>query len=313
MLAMFGLIVLLLTAGALLIALMTTLLVRGVTQPPRHTDGYALARNMPTDPSDLDLRFESWMLDRPDGTSLPVWEIDLHRPDSSQLLTLVMVHGWGQSKIDMLARLEVYRSIDGIGRVILYDMRGHGEEASRCTTLGARDDDDLLALLEQIGSGPVLLAGHSMGAQIAMRAMAQADDSVRETVRGVIAKGVFDDFHRSMRNRLRVRGYPTRPMTDLAMLWLRLTGRTAKRVLSVAEHVSRPTLVLHGTDDVTAPIDEARAIAERLPNAEFVELAGAGHLDAHTRAASEFETALRRFVMQLHDPTNSQRTDSAHD
>jgi len=247
----------------------------------------------------MDLDFDSWQLDRPDGASLPIWEIDLHRPDSPQTVTLVMVHGWGQSKIDMLARLDVYRSSDRIGRGILYDLRGHGDDASRSATLGARDDDDLLALLDRIGGGPVLFTGRSMGGQIVLRAVAKANGSVRDRVRGIIVKGVFDDFHRSMRNRLRARGYPTRPMTDLVMLWLRMTGRLVQRVLPVAEHIACPTLVLHGTDDVTAPIDEARAIAERLPDARFVELEGAGHLDAHTRAASEFEAAVRDFIDQL--------------
>src|SRR5262245_30121890 len=64
---MMGLAVLLATALALLVILLTAMLVREMRRPPRHTAAYALKRGMATDPGELGLAFQEWMLDRPDG------------------------------------------------------------------------------------------------------------------------------------------------------------------------------------------------------------------------------------------------------
>lgn len=308
---MLGLIVLMLIAGGLLIVLMTVMLVRGITRPPRHTDGYALARGLPTDPGEAGFKFTVWSLDRPDGTASPVWDIDLERDEKAAPLTVVMVHGWGQSKIDMLARVNVFADIEQVWRIIIYDRRGHGDDSAARATLGAADDDDLVALLDRLGDHEdrVLIIGYSMGAQVALRAVAKmrrADrDQQQVTLAGVIAEGVFEDFRRSLRNRLQARGYPTRPMTDLALLWLRLTGRGPRSVLAVAPQVTVPVLVIHGSEDETAAPDEAKMIADQLPDARYVELDDAGHLDAHERSRDVYEREVRAFVRQCADPKPS--------
>lgn len=43
------------------------------------------------------------------------------------------------------------------------------------------------------------------------------------------------------------------------------------------ERVTAPALVLHGDADRIVPVENGRALAARLPKAEYVELAGAGH------------------------------------
>ena len=43
------------------------------------------------------------------------------------------------------------------------------------------------------------------------------------------------------------------------------------------ERISVPALVLHGSDDLIVPVENGRRLAERLPNAEYVELPGRGH------------------------------------
>jgi 3-oxoadipate enol-lactonase len=80
---------------------------------------------------------------------------------------LILVHGladdhraWRRAIPDLALRR----------RVILYDLRGHGE-----TTLGAPDGtlrqlgDDLVALMDAVGLGKADVAGFSLGGTIAMR------------------------------------------------------------------------------------------------------------------------------------------------
>jgi pimeloyl-ACP methyl ester carboxylesterase len=43
------------------------------------------------------------------------------------------------------------------------------------------------------------------------------------------------------------------------------------------EQIDVPALVVHGDDDVIVPVENGRILAQRLPNARFVELAGRGH------------------------------------
>jgi pimeloyl-ACP methyl ester carboxylesterase len=43
------------------------------------------------------------------------------------------------------------------------------------------------------------------------------------------------------------------------------------------ERIEARALVIHGDDDLIVPIENGRLLAERLPNARYVELAGVGH------------------------------------
>jgi pimeloyl-ACP methyl ester carboxylesterase len=54
------------------------------------------------------------------------------------------------------------------------------------------------------------------------------------------------------------------------------------------ERIEAPALVIHGADDLIVPVENGRRLAERLPHAEYVELADRGHNlpleDPHTFA-----------------------------
>ena len=43
------------------------------------------------------------------------------------------------------------------------------------------------------------------------------------------------------------------------------------------ESIEAPALVVHGSEDLIVPVDNGRALASRLPNARYLELAGYGH------------------------------------
>jgi hypothetical protein len=303
---MVGLLVLFATALALLVILLTAMLVREMRRPPRHTAAYALKRGMATDPGELGLEFQEWMLDRPDGAVLPVWEIvgaARHGP-----ATAVFVHGWGHGRVDSLARVEPFRSL--VDRIVMYDLRGHGDSRDCLSCLGDDEHLDLLALLERLGNGPFVLVGYSMGAVIAMKAALHARQNKRLTanqIAGIVAYAPYCDFHTSLRGRLGVVGYPRRPITDLAMLVHRIFGlipsclpETELRALDA------PLLVIHGDDDAVAPIEDSRKIAAVAPRATLLEIPGATHVDVHRLSPEAHDSAVCEFIAHLPLGTSSE-------
>ena len=66
-------------------------------------------------------------------------------------------------------------------------------------------------------------------------------------------------------------------------------------VRHVLPAVSAPTLVIHGTEDRLVPVDVARYVTQRVPDARLVEVEGVGHL-AIGSAALRVTDALRPFL-----------------
>ena len=114
-------------------------------------------------------------------------------------VTVVMAHGWtlAQATWDDVAHLLQPRVTAGEVRLIRYDQRGHGRSTWRSPThprygsevaeltidqLGA----DLGDLLDQLApTGPVVLAGHSMGGMTIMCLAAARPELFGDRVRGV--------------------------------------------------------------------------------------------------------------------------------
>jgi pimeloyl-ACP methyl ester carboxylesterase len=104
-------------------------------------------------------------------------------------VTVVMAHGWtlAQAAWDDVAELLTPRVAAGDLRVVRYDQRGHGR-----STWGEADisidrlGEDLGVLLDRLApSGPVVLAGHSMGGMTIMALAAARPELFADRVRGV--------------------------------------------------------------------------------------------------------------------------------
>jgi pimeloyl-ACP methyl ester carboxylesterase len=105
------------------------------------------------------------------GTEVPVRTsdgVDLHVVEyGTGPLTVVLLHGWTLDH--RLWRRQIADLPGRLGdnvRIVAVDLRGHGRSGLpdlRDTTLGRLADDVMAILRERVPTGPVVLAGHSLG------------------------------------------------------------------------------------------------------------------------------------------------------
>lgn len=100
--------------------------------------------------------------------------------------TLVLAHGWTMTHRSWLPVIERIRAVGGIS-VIAYDQRGHGRSTPGEPPISVRRLGADLA--EVIGvaapTGPLVLAGHSMGGMALLAYAGLHPTEVRDRVRGV--------------------------------------------------------------------------------------------------------------------------------
>jgi len=158
-----GLVVLFSVALAIIVVVGEVWLIRLLRRPPRRTFGAALARGFPTEPKDVGLTGEPVTFRLPDEHTTEGWVIRGDEPDGP---IVVMSHGWSSGRFGLLVRAPLLTLF--ASHVVVYDLRGHGDSSAPVTTMGPREVDDLLAIVEQVQPADdpdrrVVLFGSSMG------------------------------------------------------------------------------------------------------------------------------------------------------
>lgn len=199
----------------------------------------------------------------------------------------------------------------GFSRLILFDMRGTGlsDRGADPPTL-ERQMDDVGAVMDAAGSESAVVFGGARGAAMTMLFAASHPERTRALILyAPIAKSVrapdwpfgrteeeqqafFDRFTTEIGTgaNLELQG----PSYDPAFrkFWARFerlgaspgAWRELAEILGqldvrrVLPYIQAPTLVLHRTGDRIVDFDQGRAIADRIPDARFVELEGADHI-----------------------------------
>ncbi|MEV6242921.1 alpha/beta hydrolase [Lentzea sp. NPDC051838] len=229
-------------------------------------------------------------------------------------VTAVLLHGW---TMDLTTWDRVAAALPG--RVVRYDVRGHGGSSGVGTI--SELADDLAAVLEEFApAGRIVLAGHSLGGMTIM-ALAEQRPDVFSRVTGValVATSCGDLPRLSGVERLAGKWLVKRPKVGFGRLitpGLRVTfGRRPKwadvraaaamagnttggafvgireelvlhqRRAALAVLADIPTVVMAGSWDVLTPMRHSRVLAEALPGAEFVVYPKAGHMLPFERSA----------------------------
>src|SRR5262245_27129106 len=260
-------------------------------------------------------------------TKLQVHEIELHYVERGRGTPLLLVHGFPldhtmwQGQLDALA--DRYR-------VIAPDLRGFGQSG---VTAGLATmplmADDLAQLLDRLAiAEPIVLCGLSMGGYVAWQFALRYRERLAKLIlcdtRAVGDTPETAANRIGLADRVQKEGPAFVAETMLPKLFAPATIeskapcveatrqvilRTNPKGIAAASRgmaqrpdvtpwLSRfdmPTLVLCGQHDAISTPDEMRGFTELLPQARFVEIAGAGHM-APLENPAEVNAAIREFL-----------------
>lgn len=227
---------------------------------------------------------------------------------------VVLLHGYPLDHRMWQAQIE---ALGEHCRVIAPDLRGFGQssldegDAQRGVSM-AQYAADVAALLDGLGvTEPVILCGFSMGGYIMWQFLRQFSDRVKafvpcdtraiadtaeakagrlKTAGEVLEKGVEPIIEAMLPKLVSVHTRKSRPevvaeLTSImrschpAAIAAALRGMAERPdVTAELPKFTQPALVIVGAEDAISSSDEMRGIAEKLPNAKFVEIPDAGHM-----------------------------------
>jgi pimeloyl-ACP methyl ester carboxylesterase len=238
-----------------------------------------------------------------DGVRLAYHELGRGRP-------LVLIHGY-MSNAMVMARGGFAERFAGRGyRVIMPDLRGHGDSARPHDAAAYPPDvlaDDGLALIGHLGLTGYDLGGYSLGGRTVIRLLARGATPGRAFVGGQGLEAVIHTVGRGGRFRHVLTnfgtfapGTPERATED----WVTSNGGDPAALVRVLDtfvdttaadlaRITVPTLVLTGAED--GHNSTGAALAEALPNGRHVMLPG-NHFTA--AIAPEFEAAVTSFLSE---------------
>jgi putative redox protein len=204
---------------------------------------------------------------------------------------LVLCHGFPAGPGGALTSAQTYPDLaDSLAgetawTVVAFNFRGAGESEGNFSLLGWLED--LRAVVDHTVDlprvGGVWLAGSSAGGALTICAAAE-DDRIRG-VATLAAPAEFDNWasdaraflsHCRLVGVIREAGFP--PDVEA---WAS-EFKKVQPLASVAEVPPRPLLLMHGSDDLTVPVSDARALADAAGGeADLRVIAGAGHRLRH--------------------------------
>ncbi|HVB47242.1 MAG TPA: alpha/beta hydrolase [Burkholderiales bacterium] len=220
--------------------------------------------------------------------------------------TIVAHGGWvGSGELWQLP----FESLSHRWRAVTFDHRGTGATLNRAVTITFEMlVNDLFRVLDALEIKTCVLAGESAGACVILEAALRQPnrfsglvvvdgryEGTKNEGRTRLIEGCKADFAATME--AFVNACTPDEHCEAERRWgkqivMRSNGPVAVQLLECLEvvrlkdrlsEIQQPTLVIHGDRDVIAPIADSQYLAQELPYAKLVTLAGAGHVPTVTR------------------------------
>lgn len=236
-----------------------------------------------SNPADLGIPYETVRFPTRRNLYLHGWWIPAS--DGRNRPTVVLLHGWRRNAARMLPYVEALHTRFNL---FVFDSRNHGKSDSDDFSSMPRFSEDILASLDYLQkerslaySGAIGLLGLSMGGAAAIHAA-----SFDPRIRSVVTVGAFADPGEVMRLEYRKRHIPYYPLVYLVFEYFQF--RIGQRFSQFAPlhrigNSAARFLLIHGTDDQTAPFEQAERLEQAAVknNAVLWAIRGAGHSNCH--------------------------------
>ncbi|WAP52447.1 alpha/beta fold hydrolase [Arthrobacter sp. ATA002] len=221
---------------------------------------------------------------------LPAWVIPPAAPAEADAakasgVWVIHVHGLGSSRSRCLRGVEAFAGLGFTSLIPSYRTSLDVAPEPEPSHLGASEWRDIEAARHYAmdrGARRILFVGWSLGASIALRTIAQAGDS---STAGAVLVSPALDWPAIISAQLRGMGFPRIIAQGLphTLNLMRFRGEPVIRWKEMPgtymqKHLTLPTMILHGSDDQSVPVELSRSFAasQKQP-VEFVEFAGAHH------------------------------------
>ncbi len=226
--------------------------------------------------------------------TLEAWEL----PRENATASVLMFHGYGSSKSQILAYADVFYSLGY--RPILIDFRAAGGSSGIECSIGYHEAEDVAAAFrfaqEKFPQQPIVLFGVSMGSAAIMRAMdlyaLQPDKLILECPFGTMKKTVETRFDKM--------GVPKFPLVDLMLLHGSFQMKANiynHNPVEYARHIDRPTLLLYGQQDKRVSQQETDEIFAALAGPKtYYGFPDSGHEVYLNKYPAEWKAVVESFL-----------------
>lgn len=245
-------------------------------------------------PQDLGLASQALWLPGPHGSRLFAWYLPApaHHPGRppAPAPAVLLLHGWGGNASTLLPAA---RALHAAGHaVLLPEARNHGRSSRGGHSSLPRFAEDLEAALDWLERQPgvdprrLFALGHSVGAAAVLLVASR-----RGGLAGAVSVSAFAHPEWVMRRWLAARHVPYRPLGWAVNRYVeRVIGARFDAIapLATLPRARCPVLLIHGRQDTTVPLEDARLLwtARGDARAGLLELEG-GHEGFDEPAAAE--------------------------
>ena len=220
--------------------------------------------------------------------------------------TVILSHGYGDNQDQMVLWAD-FLNRAGLS-VFTYDMRERGESGGTAVTLGAREQTDLVSVVDylvtrsDVDTSKIGALGVSLGGSVTILAAAQ-DPRIQAVVNDSGFSDASNVVSTSFQKFVHIPAFPFAPVAVRIAEWRTGSNMNDVRPVAVIGKISpRPIFIIHGLDDTLVPPSnsERNLAAAGEPKSDWW-VPGAEHVRSMDVAPAEYVGRVVQFFTQSLD------------